>query len=46
MDILANAFFTGALARSLIILVEHEEITDEMFAEFIYCALKGEYYRI
>ena len=41
---LTSAFFTGALARSLLFLVEHEEISDEEFANFFCSALKGKYY--
>lgn len=38
---LANAFFTGALARSLLVLVEHNEISDEAFSEFFCGVLQG-----
>lgn len=43
---LANAFFTGALARSLLILVEHDEISDEAFSEFFCGVLQGKYNRL
>lgn len=35
----------GALARSLLILVEHEEITEEEFAGFFCEALQGKFFR-
>ncbi|MGM9662555.1 MAG: TetR/AcrR family transcriptional regulator [Oscillospiraceae bacterium] len=41
---LANAFFTGALARSLLILADHEEISEEAFADFFCGVLQGAYY--
>lgn len=40
---LSNAFFTGALARSLLVLVEHDEITDEAFSAFICEVLQGKH---
>lgn len=39
---LVSAFFTGALARSLMVLSDNAEISDEEFADFFCSVIKGE----
>lgn len=45
LSLLANAFFSGALAKSLLVLVDNNEISNEEFTDFICSILSGSYYK-